>query len=436
METKKTVEIIKASKNVENNKENKIYKKKVCAYCRVSTEHEEQITSYDAQVLYYTKSIIENPEYEFVKIYADRGISGTSTKNRTEFNNMIEDCKNGKIDLIITKSISRFARNIVDCITYTRLLKDMNIEVFFEKENIRTLDQTGEFVLTILGGLAQEESRNISKNTSWGIRARFKDGQPKINHNMFLGYTKDINGNLIIEEKEAEIVKLIFKLYIDGYSLSNIKNYLQDNGIKTLKGNSIWYESNILQILKNEKYKGDVLLQKYFTVDFMNKKSKKNEGELNQYYVESNHEPIINKEIFEKVQLMIEKRGKKSSTKYALSDILKCSECGNKYRRTIWKNKKSETTAVWRCSERIRNGNRNCKESVSIHENELHTLIINKLSEFINIEEIKKIVINNLNLNVNLENFIIEYDDSIIRKFCENIIIKNKNDLEINYLKK
>lgn len=252
----KDVQIITATKEKSDIAEI-VKRQRVCAYCRVSTENEEQIISYNAQVSHYKREIEKNKNYEFVKVYADRGITGTSTKNRTEFNLMIEDCKNGKIDLIITKSISRFARNILDCISYTRLLKELGVEVYFEKENIKTLEQSGEFVLTILGGLAQEESRNISKNTSWGIRHKFSNGQMKINHNMFLGYTKDVDGNLIIEENEAEIVRLIFRLYVEGNSLSKIKKYLEDNNIKTLKGKSTWYEANILQMLKNEKYKGD-----------------------------------------------------------------------------------------------------------------------------------------------------------------------------------
>lgn len=393
----KVVEVIKAKKDIYTENYINNYKKRVCAYCRVSTEHDEQITSYDAQVRNYTKVIKENPEYEFVKVYADRGISGTSTKNRLAFNEMIKDCRDGKIDLVITKSISRFARNILDCITYTRELKDLGVEVYFEKENIRTFDQTGEFVLTILGGLAQEESRSISKNTTWGIRHKFSNGELKINHNMFLGYTKDKYGNLVIEEDEAKIVRLIFKLYLEGYTLTKIKKELENRGIKTLRGNETWYESNILQILSNEKYSGSAILQKYYTTDFMNKKTKKNEGELDKYYVENSHEAIVSKEVFEEVQKKIESRKRKKETKYALSDLTYCGECGSKYRRTIWTDKKGNKKAVWRCGERIRNGKKNCKESVSLKEDELHNEIMKKLNS-LKFDEtyIKNIVIENI----------------------------------------
>ena len=277
-------------------------KLRVAAYCRVSTDSDEQATSYEAQVEHYTEFIQKNPEWEFAGIYADDGISGTNTKNRDEFNRMIEDCEAGTIDMIITKSISRFARNTLDCLKYVRQLKDKNIPVFFEKEAINTMDAKGEVLITIMASLAQQESQSLSQNVKLGFQFRYQNGQVQINHNHFLGYTKDADGNLIIDPEQAEVVKRIYREYLEGYSMDRIAKGLEADGILTGAGKTKWWTSTINKILRNEKYIGDALLQKTYSTDFLNKTKVKNNGIVPQYYVESNHEAIIPKDIFLRVQ--------------------------------------------------------------------------------------------------------------------------------------
>ena len=254
-----------------------IKKLRVAAYCRVSTDTEEQATSYDAQIQHYREYIISKPEWELVDIYADEGISATNTKKREEFNRMIEDCKLGRIDLVITKSISRFARNTVDCLNYIRELKEMNIPVFFEKESINTMDAK-EVLLTIMASLAQQESESLSKNVKLGMQYRFQQGKIMVNTSCFLGYDKDENGNLVINPKQAEIVKRIYREYLEGKSILAICRGLERDKIRTARGNPRWHDSSVRKILENEKYMGDALLQKTYTVDFLQKKRVKNNG--------------------------------------------------------------------------------------------------------------------------------------------------------------
>lgn len=251
---------------------------RVAAYCRVSTDNEEQASSYETQIEHYTEYIGSKPEWKLVKVYADEGISATSTKGREQFNAMIEDCKKGKIDMIFTKSISRFARNTVDCLNYIRMLKEMNIPVFFEKESINTMDSKGEVLLTIMASLAQQESESLSKNVKIGIQYRFQQGKVMVNARCFLGYDKDEDGNLVINPEQAEIVKRIFLEYLEGASCQKIAKGLERDGILTARGNSCWYDSSIRKILENEKYMGDALLQKTYTVDYLKKKRVKNTG--------------------------------------------------------------------------------------------------------------------------------------------------------------
>ena len=275
---------------------------RVAAYCRVSTDSDEQATSYDAQVEHYTELIQKNPEWEFAGIYADDGISGTNTKKREDFNRMIDDCEAGNIDMIITKSISRFARNTLDCLKYIRKLKEKNIPVFFEKESINTMDAKGEVLITIMASLAQQESQSLSQNVKLGLQFRYQSGQVQVNHNHFLGYTKDADGNLIIDPEQAEVVKRIYREYLEGYSMDRIAKGLEADGILTGAGKTKWWTSTINKILRNEKYIGDALLQKTYTTDFLNKTRVKNNGIVPQYYVEGNHEAIIPKDIFLRVQ--------------------------------------------------------------------------------------------------------------------------------------
>lgn len=268
-------------------------RRRVAGYARVSTDSDEQFTSYEAQVDYYTQYIKNNPEWEFVKVYTDEGISGTNTKKREGFNQMVADAISGKIDLIITKSVSRFARNTVDSLTTIRKLKEKGVEVFFEKENIWTFDSKGELLLTIMSSLAQEESRSISENITWGKRKQFADGKVSLPYKQFLGYRKGANGLPEIVPEEAETVRLIYRMFMEGKSQSYIARYLMDNNIPSPSGKKTWQVSTVESILTNEKYKGDARLQKTFTTDYLTKKMKVNEGEVPQYYVENSHPAII-----------------------------------------------------------------------------------------------------------------------------------------------
>ncbi len=337
-------------------------KVRVAAYCRVSTDSDEQALSYDAQITHYTMFINNNPEWVLAGVFADDGISGTNTKKRDEFNRMIKECMLGNIDMIITKSISRFARNTIDCLKYIRQLKELNISVFFEKENINTMDSKGEVMLTIMASLAQQESESLSQNVKMGIQYRYQQGIVQINHNRFLGYTKDADRNLVIVPEEAEIIKRIYREYLDGANYKEISAGLEADGILTAANNPRWHSSTLRKILTNEKYMGDALLQKTYTVDFLSKKRVANDGSVPQYYVEDNHEAIIPKPLFMRVQEEIKRRaniregmgGKKRvySSKYALSSIVFCGHCSDMYRRTHW-NIHGRKQIVWRCITRL-----------------------------------------------------------------------------------
>ena len=368
-------------------------KLRVAAYCRVSTELEQQESSYAAQVEYYTEKIEENPNWKNAGIYADDGKSATNTKKRDDFNAMIKDALDGKIDMILTKSVSRFARNTVDALMTIRKLKEKNVAVVFEKEGVNTLDGTGEILITILSSLAQEESRNISENTRWGVVRRFENGKMIVNHNKFMGYTKNENGDLVIVPEEAEIVRLIFRLYLEGYSAKKISQYLEENGIKTATGQDKWYDSVIFKMLRNEKYMGDALLQKTYTVDFMTKKKVINKGIVPQYYVEDDHEPIIPKELFYWVQEELARRAamnkaavtrkknqkSKFSSEYALTGLLLCGDCGQEYRRVTW-SRNGKKKIVWRCSNRLTNGTKNCKKSETLEEGALNRAVMEAIN--------------------------------------------------------
>ena len=283
-------------------------KLRVAAYCRVSTDSDEQATSYEVQIEHYTSYIQANPEWTLAGVYADDGITGTNTKMREQFNKMIADCMDGKIDMIITKSISRFARNTLDCLKYIRKLKEREIPVFFEKENINSMDAKGEVMLTIMASLAQQESQSLSQNVKLGIQYRYQQGEVQVNHNRFLGYTKDENKRLVIVPEEAEIIKRIYREYLEGSSLNKIAKGLEADGVLTGAGRKKWHSSSLHKILTNEKYMGDALLQKTYTVDFLSKKRVNNDGVVPQYYVENNHEAIIPKHLFMLVQEELKKR--------------------------------------------------------------------------------------------------------------------------------
>ena len=333
-------------------------KRKVAGYARVSTDFEEQLTSYEAQVDYYTKYIQEREDWEFVKVYTDEGISATSTVHRDGFNQMVADALDGKIDLIVTKSVSRFARNTVDSLTTVRKLKEKGVEVFFEKEDIYTLDSKGELLITIMSSLAQEESRPISENVTWGQRKRFADGKVSLPYKHFLGYRKGADGLPEIVPEEAEIVRSIYRWFMEGMTPYKIACILVEKGIPTPSGKEQWHLSTVKSILTNEKYKGSALLQKKFTVDFLTKKTKVNEGEVPQYYVEESHPAIISPEEFELVQAEMARRkelGKRYHSGNIFTAKIVCGECGGFYGPKIWHSNSRYRRVIWRCNKKYTN---------------------------------------------------------------------------------
>ena len=393
MTTASNVRIIPAKKQTEISR-SKYQQLRVAAYCRVSTEQEEQQNSYQVQIAYYTDLINRKKEWSLVGIFADEGISGTQTKKRTEFNRMIRMCKNKKIDLVITKSISRFARNTVDCLEYVRQLKNLGIGVIFEKENINTLTMTSEFMIALYGSFAQAESESISKNVSWGKEKAYREGKVQFQYQNLLGYRKGTDGKPEIVPEEAETIKLIYKLFLDGYSMTNIKKALENKGILTAKGKKVWNESLISSILKNEKYVGDALLQKTYTLDCITHKVVRNHGERPMYLVTDHHAPIIDRDTYNRVQQELARRSSKRkindktiteqgkySSKYALSELLICGNCGTPYRRTTW-SARGKKQIVWRCISRLEHGKKYCPDSPTIKEDQLHKAIIQAINNY------------------------------------------------------
>ena len=332
-------------------------KRRVAGYARVSTDHDDQVTSYEAQVDYYTNYIKGRDDWEFVGIYTDEGISATNTRHRDGFKRMVRDAMDGKIDLIVTKSVSRFARNTVDSLTTVRKLKDKGIEIYFEKENIWTLDAKGELLITIMSSLAQEESRSISENVTWGHRKRFADGKVSVGFSHFLGYDRGPDGNLVVNREQAKTVKLIYRLFLDGYTFHSIAKELMARGLETPTGKKKWYQGTVKSILTNEKYKGDALLQKRFTVNFLTKETKANEGEVPQYYVENNHEAIISPQVFDWVQEEI-KRRREGRSRYSgvsiFSSKIKCGQCGGWYGAKVWHSTDKYRRTIYRCNDKFK----------------------------------------------------------------------------------
>ena len=338
-----------------------IAKRRTAGYARVSTDSDEQFTSYEAQIDYYTKFIQARDDWEFVKVYTDEGISATNTKHRDGFNEMIADALAGKIDLIVTKSVSRFARNTVDSLTTVRKLKEHGTEIYFEKENIFTFDSKGELLITIMSSLAQEESRSISENVTWGQRKRFADGKVSMPYKQFLGYEKGEDGTPVINEEEAAIVRLIYQLFLEGKTPAGICRYLDAQGIPTPSGKQKWSQTTVNSMLSNEKYKGDALLQKRFTVDFLMKKMKTNEGEVPQYYVEHSHEAIINPTEWDMVQAEIARRktlGRAYSGNSVFSSKLVCGDCGGFFGQKVWHSTDAYRKVIWRCNSKFKGDNK------------------------------------------------------------------------------
>lgn len=352
-------------------------RRKVAAYARVSTDKEEQENSFDAQVEYYTNKIKANPEWEFAGVYSDEGISGTSTKQRDGFNRMLTDALAGEIDLIVTKSVSRFARNTVDSLSTIRRLKENGCEVYFEKENIWTFDSKGELLITIMSSLAQEESRSISENVTWGQRKRFADGKVNMPYSSFLGYRKGENGEPVIVPEEAKTVRLIYRLFMEGKSLHAITKILMQKGIPTPRGKTVWQTSTLESILTNEKYKGDALLQKKFTVDFLSKTMKLNEGEVPQYYVTDSHPAIIGREEWTMVQAEMLKRkskGKHHNSMTPFSGKIFCGDCGLIYGSKVWHSTDKYRRVVWQCNGKYA-GEHKC-ETTHLTEDEIKEIFM------------------------------------------------------------
>ena len=390
---KRTVSVIEPQKSILVDKE-KYHQKRVAAYCRVSTDSEEQLTSYQNQTRVYTEMIAANKEWEFAGLYADEGISGTRADKRPEFQRMIRDCQNGKIDYIITKSVSRFARNTVECLEYVRSLKAQGIGIFFEEQNIDTLKNESELYLVIYAGFAQSESESISKHITWTYRKKFEEGKVSFQYKNFLGYRKGADSQPEIVPEEAAIVERIYEMFLAGQPVKVIAQTLQAEK-NEIPGKDLSFSKNmIMNILRNEKYCGDCILQKTVTVDCISKTRKANQGEAPMYIVENNHPAIISREVFNRAQEELSRRNslrlqsdKTAITangrysKYALTEVLHCAECGSRYKRVTW-SLHGKKKIVWRCVSRLDYGKKYCKKSITVEEATLHGAIVRALNRF------------------------------------------------------
>lgn len=390
---KKTVTLIEPKKSFVVDKE-KYRQKRVAAYCRVSTDSEEQYTSYTNQMKVYTEMINANKEWEFAGLYADEGISGTKADKRPQFKKMIDDCYKGKIDYIITKSVSRFARNTVECLKYVRILKAKGIGIYFEEQQLDTIKTDSELYLVIYAGFAQSESESISKNITWTYRKKFEEGSPVFQYKKLLGYRRSSDGKPEIVPEEAEVVERIYTMYLAGSTPEVISKTLQAENLEFENKHFTFTKQMIMGILQNEKYSGDSILQKTITVDPIDKVRKKNEGEAPMWLVENSHPAIITREMFNKTQEELSRRraitpvSKKTSltstgkySRYALKDVLVCGECGTRYRRVTW-SKKGKKKVVWRCCSRLDYGTKYCTDSITIEETKLHQAIVNAINKF------------------------------------------------------
>lgn len=390
--SKKNITVMSPPKAMTVDKE-KYHQKRVAAYCRVSTDSEEQLTSYTTQKKVYTEMIAARPDWELAGIYADEGISGTRADKRPQFQKMIKDCFAGKIDYIVTKSVSRFARNTVDCLEHVRILKNRGIGIFFEEQNIDTLSIDSELYLVIYAGFAQSESESMSKNITWAYRKRFEDGKVLMQYKSMLGYRKGADGEPEIVPEEAKIVTRIFDMFLSGQTVRAISEQLRSEKINIPGKNFSFSHVMVYNILRNEKYCGDSILQKTITVDCISKTRRDNMGEAPMYYVQNSHPAIISRETYHMTQAEIAQRKtlapaseKKAVTvagkysKYALSEVLVCGECGSRYRRVTWTS--GGKRVVWRCSNRLENGKKYCKMSLTVKEESLHAAIVRAINKF------------------------------------------------------
>lgn len=390
---KKIVTVIEPKRSMSVDKE-KYRQKRVAAYCRVSTDSEEQLVSYANQKKVYTEMIGSRKDWCFAGLFADEGKSGTRADKRPEFNKMINACLAGKIDYIITKSVSRFARNTVDCLDYVRMLKSKGIGVYFEEQQIDTLKTDSELYLVIYAGFAQSESESISKNIIWTVRNKFEEGIPVFMYKRFLGYRKGADGEPEIVPSEAAIVEQIFNLYLAGETVDNISKMMKAEHYQIPGKNISFSKGMIMSMLANERYCGDAILQKSVTVDCIEKKRKKNTGEAPMYYVQNSHPAIIDRITFNKVQEELARRRAKSPasskttitstgkySRYALTDVFICGECGTRYRRVTW-SRNGVKRIVWRCISRLDYGKKYCKDSPTIFEDKLKEAIVRAVNKF------------------------------------------------------
>ena len=402
------VQMIPATRKITDPRSSHHGKQRVAAYCRVSTNNKEQINSYEAQKVYYTQKIEENPDWELAGIFADRGLSGTSLKKRDNFNKMIAACKRGRIDTILTKSLSRFARNTVDCLETVRMLRARGIGVIFEKENINTLTESNEFLITLFSGFAQAESESLSGNIARGKMMSMQAGNVPFQYKKLLGYREGEDGKPEIAPEEAKTVRRIYRRYLEGCSLSQIQRELEADHVPTAQGIQRWSYQVIHNILTNERYIGDALLGKTYVLDCISKEVRKNNGERPQYYVENNHPAIIPREWFQRVKeemtrraskrKVMQRHGKtelgKYSAKYALSELLVCGECGTPYKRCTWA-RNGKKRIVWRCISRLEFGTKYCHDSPTLDEEKLHKAILEALNEFAQADsEVKEDMLN------------------------------------------
>ena len=380
-------------------------KLRVAAYCRVSTDDEEQQTSYTKQKEHYTNFISRNPDWELVDIYADEGLPGTTTKHRKEFQRMMQDAEDGKIDLILTKSISRFARNTVDTLSWIQRLRNLPnpVQVRFEKEGFESFDFGSEMILTIMSAFAQAESRSISDNVKWSLMQNFKNGKPTINLNRMIGYDMGENGEWLINEEQAKTVREIYNMYLCGVSAHRIAALLNDNGTYTINHKN-WTAQSVLDVLRNEKYVGDLTMQKTITVDMLTHKVVKNKGIAKQFHIKDHHAPIIERSVWDKVQALVERNTfeetrTKTKDRYAVLSNLYCGVCGKPYLRQRYSSKVASLCTdeilckfgypILKCAansktdeavKKLKKGNKRC-ESEYLHECAIYQSFMEKLSQ-------------------------------------------------------
>ena len=422
--------------------------KRVCAYCRVSTDSEEQQTSYTSQIEHYTTKIKSNPDWEFAGIYADEGITGTQVKNRTEFQRMIDDALAGKIDMIIAKSISRFARNTLDTLKYVRLLREHNVDVYFEKENIHTLELDSEMFLTLYSAFAQAESESTSMNVKMGLKAKMKRGEAVGSYGCYALHWDKIKKKYVINEEEKAVVQRIFNMYISGIGTGRIAKILTKEKVKTSTGKDYWQQNTVCRILNNEKYIGNILSQQYYVEDPLTHKNVRNYGEKEMYRTVNHHEAIIDMNTWNKAQEIYQKRSKTSkpdghthcdkySIRYAFSSKIYCAFCGFNYVRRSCKRKNGNGKLIyWACSNRVNSGS--VCPSRSIRDDYLKELFVEVYNRLISEYKVNnekflnaiKEVANNCSYDKDLEKII--NDEQNIRNKLSNLL-----DLKIdNYIDK